>query len=92
MNEYEFLGKKYTIEKQVGESFDYEELKEKITDYFESYDYILCDIAYHKVRLKGFYDQNNKKANKINSIKGLDNYIKEYCAYGCNYFLLKKVQ
>ena len=52
-----------------------------MTDYFEPYDYIFGDYAYEKVRLKGFYESNNKNANKINDIKSLDDYIfrvKEY--------------
>ena len=29
---------------------------------------------------------------KLNDIKDLDDYIKNYCAYGCHYFLLKKIK
>jgi len=70
--------------------FQFEEVEEKATDYFEPYDYIFGDYAYGKLRLKGFYDKDNKKANSINSIENLDTYIKEYCAYGSKTFLLKK--
>lgn len=84
--------KEYLIEKDEDDIFDLEEIKEKITDYFDNYDYIFGDVAYNKVRLKGFYNSNNKNVNEINDIKNLDNYIKNYCAYGCKYFLLKKVQ
>ena len=45
------------------------------TDYFYDYDYIVGDWAYGKVRLKGFYESDNKKCNKINDIKLLDDYI-----------------
>ena len=92
MLEYEFLGNKYILEKEEGNSFDYEELKEKVTDYFTDYDYIFGDIAYHKIRLKGFYASDNKNVKKTNDIKEMDQYIKNYCAYGCNWFLLKKTQ
>ena len=57
---------------------------------FDDFDYVLGDYAYSKLRLKGFYDSENKKASKINDISGLDDYIKDYCAYDCGYFLLKK--
>ncbi|HPE15121.1 MAG TPA: DUF1027 domain-containing protein [Bacilli bacterium] len=69
---------------------DVEELKEKLTDYFDTFDYILGDQSYNKLRLKGFYESSNKNKKDINDIKGLENYIKNYCAYGCKTFLLKK--
>ena len=31
-------------------------------------------------------------SERINDIKFLDNYIKDYCAYGCKWFLIKKVK
>ncbi len=80
----------YEVVKDYKDSFNSEELLEKFTDYFEEYDYVLGDYAYSKLRLKGFYDSNNKKVTKINDIKNLDNYIKDYCAYDCGYFLIKK--
>ena len=66
-----------------------EELKNKYTDYFIDYDYILGDYAYNKLRLKGFCDKINKKFNNINDINTKDEYLKDLCAYQCNYFLIK---
>lgn len=90
MREYEFNGIKYVIEKDENKIFNYEELKEMITDYFNVYDYIFGDIAYGKLRLKGFCNKENKNFKKINDIATLDNYIKDYCAVGCKWFLIKK--
>lgn len=72
--------------------FDEELFLEKVTDYFEPYDYIFGDYAYDKLRLKGFYDSDSKNVTKINNIKYLDLYIENYCAYGAKWFLLKKVK
>ena len=83
---------KYEIIKDEGDCINAEELAEKITDYFDAYDYIFGDYAYEKVRLKGYNDSSNKKANKINNIENLDDYIKNYCNYGAKHFLLKKVK
>ena len=85
-------GINYEIIKNEQDCFDASEIEEKITDYFDPYDYIFGDYAYEKVRLKGFYDSNNKNVNKINDIKNLDDYIKDYCSYGAKYFLLKKIR
>ena len=71
--------------------YNEEEIISKTTDYFIPYDYIIGDWAYGKLRLKGFCDKNNKIYNKSNDISNKDTYIKENCAYGCRYFVLKKL-
>ena len=40
------------------------------------YDYIVGDIAYSKLRLKGFNNKSNKNFNKINDYKNI--YTKTY--------------
>lgn len=80
----------YEVLNNVNDAIDNEVLSEKITDYFDSYDYIVGDYAYGKVRLKGFNDKNNKYYKPINDIKNLDEYIEKYCAFGCKWFCIKK--
>lgn len=81
----------YEIITDYRDGFDNDEFINKYTDYFKDYDYIVGDWAYGKLRLKGFYDDNNKKSNKINKISSLDKYLEENCAYGCKYFVAKRV-
>ena len=81
---------KYELIKNYKEAFDKEEFLSKCTDYFYDYDYIVGDIAYGKLRLKGFYDEKSKKVKKINNYKNVDNYLKDYCANECKYFIIKK--
>lgn len=83
--------KKYELKENYKDAFNYEELKEKMTDYFESYDYIMGDYAYGKLRLKGFYKKENKKCNEINNIENKNEYISSFCAYDCKYFLIEKI-
>lgn len=92
MKEYEINSKKYELVRNDGDCFNYDLVCEKMTDYFDDYDYVFGDIAYEKVRLKGYYDSSNKKAKKINDIKYLEEYIENYCSYGCKVFLLKKLK
>ena len=80
----------YEIIKDEKDAIDKEVLVEKITDYFDDFDYIVGDWAYGKLRLKGFCDKTNKQNNKINSYDLIEEYIKKYCAYECKYFILKK--
>lgn len=81
-NEYELI-------KDNG-GFDYDALKERYTEYFDEYDYILGDWAYGKLRLKGFCDKTNKKFKPLNDIKMIDKYVLDNGAYGCKYFIIKK--
>lgn len=92
MEKIELLDNKYELIRNDNECFKYEEIVGKATDYFKEYDYIFGDYAYEKVRLKGYYDSDNKKAKSINDIKNLEEYIENYCSYGANTFLLKKVK
>lgn len=83
--------KKYELIKNYKDAFNQEEFLSKCTDYFHDYDYIVGDIAYGKLRLKGFYDEKNKKVNKINNFKNVDKYIETNCAYDCKHFIIKKL-
>ena len=93
MKNYIINNNSYEIVKNYKDGFDYEEVKSKCseTDYFDSYDYIVGDYAYGKLRLKGFYDDKNPKSNKINKYSLVDKYIEDNCAYGCKYFIAKKI-
>lgn len=82
---------KYKLIKNERDSFDLDSVKEKMTEYFDDYDFIVGDWAYGKVRLKGFNNKSNKHYNKFNDSDKIDNYIKEYCAYGCKYFILERI-
>ena len=81
----------YELLHNYKDAFDEEEVKEKFTEYFNDYDYILGDIAYNKLRLKGFYNENNPKVNKINNYKNLNKYLEKNCAVDCKYFVVKKI-
>ena len=83
--------RKYELIKNYRDGYNEEELKTKLTDYFNDYDYVVGDIAYSKLRLKGFYDEKNKKATKINNYKNIDKYLKENCANDCRHFIIKKI-
>lgn len=91
MKKLTVLDHEYEIIEDYKEAFQMEEFLERYTSYFEDYDYILGDIAYNKLRLKGFYEETNPKVNSINNYLNKDNYLKEYCAVDCRYFILKKL-
>ncbi|MBQ7141438.1 MAG: YutD family protein [Bacilli bacterium] len=88
----EINNRQFELIKDERNAFDLEEFERLFTDYFYDYDYIVGDIAYSKLRLKGFYDSKNKKAKSVNNIDNLQDYIDNYCAYGCRYFVLKCIK
>ena len=92
MKNIEINNIKYQIIRNDKDCINKEVLSEKITDYFDSYDYIVGDFSYDKVRLKGYYEPTNKKKTEINDISNVENYIKEYCSFGARIFIIKKVK
>ena len=90
-NEIEINNIKYKIVENYNDAIDKEMLKLKITDYYDNYDYIVGDWAYGKLRLKGFSNSNSKNFCQINDFNGIDSYIKNYCSFGCKYFILEKI-
>lgn len=80
----------YELVDDYKDAFDAVSTLDKITDYFEPYDYIVGDWAYGKLRLKGFCEKNNKIYNQINDYNNIKKYIKDNCSYECRYFVLKK--
>ena len=88
----EINNQKYEIIENIDNCLNPEEIKEKLTEYFDNFDYIFGDYAYEKVRLKGFNNPTSKNVNKINNIEGLEEYKINYSSYGAKTFLLKKVK
>ena len=87
----EVNNKKYELIKNYKDAFELDEFLSKCTDYFYDYDYIVGDIAYGKLRLKGFYSEKSKKVKKINNYKNVEEYLKNNCAVDCKYFILRKM-
>lgn len=69
MKTIEVENNKYELIKDYKNAFDLDEFISHYTDFFEDYDYLLGDIAYSKLRLKGFYDEKNKKQSQLTIIK-----------------------
>jgi uncharacterized protein YutD len=83
----------YEVIQNVREGWNIEAFKERYSEVLNKYDYIVGDWGYSQLRLRGFYDDYNKKAKPAfdAKISTLDEYIHEYCNFGCSYFVVKKV-
>ncbi|AXY25250.1 transcriptional regulator [Suicoccus acidiformans] len=80
----------YTLVADYREGFDLERFKDRYDEYFAKYDYIVGDWAADQLRLRGFYQLNRQKVPRNRTIDFLDDYLKEYCNFGCAYFVLAK--
>lgn len=80
----------YDIITDYREGFNEEALNARFSDVLSKYDYILGDWGYSQLRLKGFFDDKNPKATYETKISTLQDYIYEYCNFGCAYFVLQK--
>lgn len=83
--------KKYKVIKDYGDTLGLLDLNQIVTDYYDNYDFLVGDWAYGKVRIKGFYNSDRKNKKIYNDIAGLDDYLKNNCAYGCKYFVLERI-
>ena len=88
---YNINGIDYELIENSRDGFDETAVNNLVTDFFEKYDYLVGDWSYGKLRIKGFNDKSNKEFNKINDYGKVKDYIENYCAYGCKYFILRKV-
>ena len=43
------------------------------------------------LRLKGFFDDRNQKSTFDTKISTVQDYLYEYCNFGCAYFILRKI-
>jgi uncharacterized protein YutD len=81
---------KYILIKEHRNAWNPEVFRERFSDILEKYDYIVGDWGYNQLRLRGFYKDDQAKGNKDFKISGLEEYINEYCNFGCAYFVLEK--
>ena len=82
--------KEFEIIKNYKNGYNKDEFINKYTEYFDEFNYVVGDWAYGKLRLKGFFDKNNKKCKDINNFENLEKYLKENCAFDCAYFVAKR--
>ncbi len=86
-------GQRFELVTENKDGWNIEAFREKYFDeIFDKYDYIVGDWGYDKLRLKGFYEKDKKDVPLDQTISTLEDYIYEYCNFGCAYFVLKRVK
>jgi len=93
INETEYMidNRRYKLVANYREGFDASRLGERYSDVLAKYDYIVGDWGYDQLRLKGFFYVKNRKSSPDQKINMLEDYLYEYCNFGCAYFVLECV-
>lgn len=82
----------YEVMEENRDGWNPEAFRERYSDILDKYDYIVGDWGYGQLRLRGFYTDANRKVPFEQRIAALDEYLHEYCNFGCPYFVLRKVK
>ena len=84
------VGQQYfELIEEYRECFDEEIFSARYSDILDKYDYVVGDYGYDQLRLKGFYKDSNKKAEISKRFSSIQDYILEYCNFGCPYFVVR---
>jgi len=81
-------GHPYELVKEYRNGFDAEKFAERFSSVLSKYDYIVGDWGYDQLRLKGFYDSDNPLFEPDQSVETIEDYLFEYCNFGCAYFII----
>jgi uncharacterized protein YutD len=67
-----------------------EAFRERYSEVLDRYDFIVGDWGYSQLRLRGFFRDNHPKGSKETVISSVQDYLNEYCNFGCAYFIIEK--
>ena len=84
-------GQYFEIIEEYRACFEEEMFANRYSDILDKYDFIVGDFGYDQLRLKGFYNDNNKKAELSKRFSTIQDYLLEYCNFGCPYFILRRI-
>jgi uncharacterized protein YutD len=90
-NELTIDGRPYLLVRNYRDGFQSEKLEERFSQILTKYDYIVGDWGFDQLRLHGFYEDPQHKGLPSQSISHLQDYLYEYCNFGCAYFVLKNL-
>ncbi len=83
--------KSYELIHEYKDGWNQDSFRARYSEVLERYDYIVGDWGYNQLRLRGFFRDNHPKASKDALIGTVQDYLNEYCNFGCAYFVLQKL-
>lgn len=79
----------FEIVTEYRNGFDLDKFIERFSPILNKYDYIVGDWGFEQLRLKGFFRDDMKDVQRAQTIGTVQDYLYEYCNFGCAYFILK---
>lgn len=79
----------FTVLENHKDALDATRFGQRFSEIMLKYDYIVGDWSNNQLRLKGFHEDERPNTRKTDRISRLSEYLREYCAFGCAYFILK---
>ena len=73
------------------DAFDLTAFNQRFSEILTKFDFIVGDWGNDQLRLRGFYQDEKAKESDV-KISRLEDYLLEYCNYGCAYFVLENRQ
>ncbi|MBT2813404.1 DUF1027 domain-containing protein [Staphylococcus coagulans] len=71
--------------------FNEDDFIARYSEILDKYDFIVGDYGYEQLRLKGFYHDSYKKADFNKRFSTIQDYLYEYCNFGCAYFIVRRL-
>lgn len=78
----------FSLVENIKDAFDVTAFNQRFSEVLTKFDYIVGDWSNEQLRLRGFY-KDDRTAEKLEKISRLQDYLLEYCSYGCAYFVLE---
>lgn len=81
----------YRVVTNYRDAFNVELLGERYSDVLNRYEYIVGDMGFEQLRLRGFFSDDHQNMPAEQRIGSLEDYLYEYCNFGCPYFVLERM-
>ncbi|MFC3928440.1 YutD family protein [Streptococcus caprae] len=81
----------FTILENHKEALDVTAFTQRFSEIMLRYDYIVGDWSNGQLRLKGFF-KDEKPVLAAQKVSRIEDYLKEYCSFGCAYFILENAE
>ena len=78
----------FSLVENIKDAFDVTAFNQRFSEVLTKFDYIVGDWSNEQLRLRGFYKDDRTEEN-LEKISRLQDYLLEYCSYGCAYFVLE---
>ncbi|MFC4076107.1 YutD family protein [Salinithrix halophila] len=91
MSRFEIQGNSYELIKNHKNGWNPEAFSKRFSEVLAKYDYIVGDWGYGQLRLKGFFSDQHPRATRETRITHFEEYLHEYCNFGCAYFVLHRL-